>query len=74
MWMLKMRIFINYNWTGWMDKVIKALREASVSVACGLDDGVLYRKDIEHIQKQITIIENFLEPFAVEELTEMSKK
>jgi len=57
-----------------MDKVIKALREASVSVACGLDDGVLYRKDIEHIQKQITIIENFLEPFAVEELTEMSKK
>jgi len=69
-----MRIFINYNWTGWMDKVIKALREASVSVACGLDDGVLYRKDIEHIQKQITIIENFLEPFAVEELTEMSKK
>ena len=54
-----------------MDKVIKALREASVSVACGLDDGVLYRKDIEHIQKQITIIENFLEPFTVEELTEM---
>jgi len=57
-----------------MDKVIKALREASVSVACGLDDGVLYRKDIEHIQKQITIIENFLDPFTVEELTEMSKK
>ena len=54
-----------------MDKVIKALREASVSVACGLDDGVLYRKDIEHIQKQITIIENFLDPFTVEELTEM---
>jgi hypothetical protein len=57
-----------------MDKVIKALREASVSVACGLDDGVLYRKDIEHIQKQITIIENFLDPVTVEELTEMSKK
>ena len=57
-----------------MDKVIKALREASVSVACGLDDGVLYRKDIEHIQKQITIIENFLDPFTVEELTEMGKK
>lgn len=74
MWMLNMRIFINYNWTEWMDKVIKALREASVSVACGLDDGVLYRKDIEHIQKQITIIENFLDPFTVEELTEMSKK
>ena len=54
-----------------MNEVIKALREASVSVACGLDDGVLYRKDIEHIQKQITIIENFLEPFTVEELTEM---
>ena len=57
-----------------MDKVIKALKEASVSVACGLDDGVLYRKDIAHIQKQITIIENFLEPFTVEELTEMRKK
>ena len=57
-----------------MNEVIKALREASVSVACGLDDGVLYRKDIEHIQKQITIIENFLEPFTVEELTEMCKK
>ena len=38
-----------------MSEVIKALREASISVACGLDDGVLYRKDIEHIQKQITI-------------------
>ena len=57
-----------------MDKVIKALREASVSVACGLDDGVLYRKDIEHIQKQITIIEIFLDPFTVEELREMCKK
>ena len=54
-----------------MNEVIKALREASISVACGLDDGVLYRKDIEHKQKQITIIENFLEPFTVEELTEM---
>jgi len=57
-----------------MSEVIKALKEASISVACGLDDGVLYRKDIEHIQKQITIIENFLEPFTVEELTEMRKK
>ena len=57
-----------------MNEVIKALREASISVACGLDEVVLYRKDIEHIQKQITIIENFLEPFTVEELTEMRKK
>ena len=57
-----------------MNEVIKALREASISVACGLDDGVLYRKDIEHIQKQITIIENFLDPFTVEELTEIRKK
>ena len=54
-----------------MSEVIKALREASISIACGLDDGVLYSKDIEHLQKQITIIENFLEPFTVEELTEM---
>ena len=51
--------------------LVKTVREASISIACGLDDGVLYRKDIEHIQKQITIIENFLEPFTVEELTEM---
>lgn len=57
-----------------MSEVFKALKEASISIACGLDDGVLYRKDIEHIQKQITIIENFLEPFTVEELTEMRKK
>jgi len=57
-----------------MNEVIKAVREASISVACGLDDGVLYRKDIEHIQKQITIIENFLDPFTVEELRAMCKK
>ena len=50
------------------------VREASISVACLLDEGVSdsLRKDIEHIQDQITIIENFLEPFTVAELEEMS--
>ena len=69
--MLMLRRYLRQRWRLQMSEVIKALREASISIACGLDDGVLYRKDIEHIQKQITIIENFLEPFTVEELTEM---
>ena len=67
-----------------MDKLLEAVKEASISVACLLDDVAVndsselnlseLQKDIEHIQKQITIIENFLEPFTVEELTEMRKK
>ncbi len=40
----------------------KAVKEASISIACLLDeyaDNPL-KKDLEHIQKQITILENFL--------------
>tara|TARA_Y100000310_G_scaffold313319_1_gene361539 strand:- start:183 stop:371 length:189 start_codon:yes stop_codon:yes gene_type:complete len=56
-----------------MHKVLKAIREASISVACLLDDVEDTRlvKDLEHIQNQITIIENYLDPFTVAELDEM---
>ena len=38
---------------------IEALKEASISVACALDEvGEVTREDLEHIQKQITILEN----------------
>jgi hypothetical protein len=50
------------------DKVLEAVREASISIAClydWLDDtaGINlseYQKDIEHIQDQITILEDYL--------------
>jgi hypothetical protein len=52
-----------------MSKVIKAVEETSISVACLLDDVAVndsnelnlseLQKDIEHIQDRITIIENF---------------
>ena len=65
-----------------MSKLIKAVKEASISVACLLDDVAVseddilnceldlneLQKDIEHLQDQITIIENELDPFVVEEL------
>jgi hypothetical protein len=71
-----------------MHKVLKAIREASISVACLLDDmgqghtrhakcrkpkveDTRLVKDLEHIQNQITIIENYLDPFTVAELDEM---
>ena len=49
-------------------KVLEAVREASTSIAClydWLDDtaGINlseYQKDIEHIQDQITILEDYL--------------
>ena len=54
-----------------MSRVLKAVKEASISVACLLDDIVVdenndinifeIEKDIEHIQDQITIIENYFE-------------
>tara|TARA_R110002074_G_scaffold335645_1_gene506124 strand:+ start:1042 stop:1212 length:171 start_codon:yes stop_codon:yes gene_type:complete len=46
-----------------MSKVIEAVKEASISVACLLDavHGEELQKDVEHIQDQLTIIENFLE-------------
>ena len=67
------------------DKVLEAVREASISIACLMDDcdfvqvnrppyeGTVLEKDIEHIQDQITIIENYLDPFVVAELEEMKE-
>ena len=56
-----------------VDKLLEAVKEASISVACLLDDVAVndssdlnlneLQKDIEHLQDQITIIENYLEPF-----------
>ena len=54
---------------GSMSKLLEAVKEASISVACLLDDIAVenndikvfeLQKDIEHLQDQITIIENNL--------------
>ena len=67
-----------------MNKVLNAVKEASISVACLLDDVSVNKsneldlaeltKDIENIQNQITIIENYLEPFVVAELDAMKEE
>ena len=61
-----------------MNKVLEAIKEASTSVTSLLNDIAedenndikLFEieKDIEYIKDQITIIENFLEPFTLAEL------
>ena len=53
-----------------MSEVLMALKEASISIATLLDEHYddPLKKDLEHIQKQITILENFLDPFTVAEL------
>ena len=42
-----------------MSKKLKAIKEASISIACLLDEveSKKIKKDLEHIQNQITIIE-----------------
>ena len=67
-----------------MNKLLEAVKEASISVACLLDDVSveqsadieLYelQKDIEHIQNKITIIENYLDPFVIAELDIIRKE
>ena len=44
-----------------MSKVIKAVEEASISIACLLDalHGEELEQDVEHIQDQLSIIESF---------------
>ena len=54
------------------DKVLEAVREASISIACLMDDCdfvqvnhhpmkiLVLQKDIEHIQDQIAILEDYL--------------
>jgi len=57
------------------NEILKALKEASVSIACCLDDlSAVTKEDLEHIQKQITILENNLDPFYVEELENMKNE
>ena len=64
-------------------EVLEAVREASISIACLMDDCdfvqvnhhpmkiLVLQKDVEHIQDQLTIIKNYLDPFVVAELEEM---
>tara|TARA_R100001129_G_scaffold32585_1_gene21847 strand:- start:48 stop:227 length:180 start_codon:yes stop_codon:yes gene_type:complete len=58
-----------------MSETLKAIKEASISIACLLDEveNKKIKKDLKHIQNQITIIENFLDPFTVAELEEIIK-
>jgi hypothetical protein len=46
-----------------MNKVLKAVKEASISIACLQDNNFESTKeldkDLEHIQKQLTIVENY---------------
>ena len=48
-----------------MKEILEAVKEASISVACLQDDNFESTKeldkDLEHIQKQLTIIENYFE-------------
>ena len=67
-------------------EVLEAVREASISIACLMDDCdfvqvnhhpmkiLVLQKDVEHIQDQLTIIENYLDPFVVAELEEMKNE
>ena len=44
-----------------MNEVLEAVREASISIACCLDEvDDVTQQDLEHIQDQITMIENYL--------------
>ena len=44
-----------------MDKMLNAVKEASISIACLLDEPTeVTVKDLEHLQNQITILENEL--------------
>ena len=43
-----------------MEKVMEAVKEASMSIACCLDEvDDVNKQDLEHIQNQITILENY---------------
>ena len=47
------------------EEAIEALREASISIACLMDencDDLILGLQLEHIQDQITILENFYDP------------
>ena len=43
-----------------MEKVMEAVKQASISIACCLDEVEdVTQLDLEHLQNQITIIENY---------------
>ena len=52
------------------EEAIEAVREASISIACLMDencDDLILGLEIEHVQDQITIIENFYDPMITNE-------
>ena len=50
-------------------KILEAVREASISIACCLDEpSDVSKKDLEHIQDQITTLENYLVPYVKEKV------
>ena len=56
-------------------KILTAVREASIAIASCLDEpSDVSKKDLEHIQDQITKIENYLTPFYLEELEEIKNE
>ena len=56
-------------------RILIAVREASISIASCLDEPIdVSKKDLEHIQDQITKIENYLTPFYLEELEEIKNE
>ena len=56
-------------------KILTAVREASISIASCLDEpNDISKKDLEHIQDQITKIQNYLTPFYLEELEEIKNE
>jgi hypothetical protein len=49
------------------EEALEALGEASISIACCLDEEEsITTKDLEHIQDQITTLENYLNPYIKE--------
>ena len=49
------------------EEALEALGEASISIACCLDEEEsITTKDLEHIQDQITTLENYLVPYVKE--------
>jgi hypothetical protein len=58
-----------------MNKALEAVKEASISIACLLDEPTKVTvKDLKHLQNQITVLENFLDPFIIEELEVIKMK
>ena len=48
-------------------EALESLEEASISIACCLDEEEsITTKDLEHIQDQITTLENYLVPYVKE--------